>query len=275
MRTRSPSRLTSRTSDPDSEGGIVPLMNVSTDGPMDHPKNAETRDAMVPKTIVYECLGEHERVIKPTVFSRGAVGYMDPLVFVIGALSTAHENYCYHRRVSKTYATQHSVQISLLSNRRAEGGAPSGAQAGARAALAMLVLPVVAGRRATRSAPQLRRNHRFNAAIPAPLPDPVGIVGAISGHRLGSLAGPTARLRHRDRVHQVGKHTRLVALPGRYDHRQRQTLTVAREMHLRGEAVLSVAVLSVAESRAQAGILSAGSVPFLSSFGPPAAARAA
>jgi hypothetical protein len=61
-----------------------------------------------------------------------------------------------------------------------------------------------------------------------------------------------------------------VALPCRQDRGQRQALPVAREVDLRRESAPAVA-----ERRAYARVFSIGPVPFLSSFGPPAAARAA
>jgi hypothetical protein len=115
-------------------------------------------------------------------------------------------------------------------------GAPSAVLPGVRAALAALVLLLVAGRGATRSCPWSRWNDRLDASVPAPLPGPIGVVGAISGHRLGSLARPAAGPRYRDRVHQVGEHDRLVALPCRQDRGQRQALPVAREVDLRRES---------------------------------------
>jgi hypothetical protein len=115
-------------------------------------------------------------------------------------------------------------------------GAPSAALSGVRAAFAALVLLLVAGRGTTRPCPWSRCNDRLDVSVPAPLPDPIGVVGAIPSHRLGSLARPSEGPRYRDRVHQVGEHDRLVVLSCRQDRGQRQALPVAREVDLRRES---------------------------------------
>jgi len=131
--------------------------------------------------------------------------------------------------------------------------------------VATLVLPLIAGRRPSPSFPRTGRDGRLDASLSTPLPDPVGIVGPVSGHRLGAFAWATLRPMHRDRVrdrvHQVGDDDGLVALLGRQNGGQWQVLPVTCEVDLCRESAPAVA-----EGWAYSRVLSAGSVPFLSAF---------
>ena len=137
--------------------------------------------------------------------------------------------------------------------------------------ISVAVLPVIAGRWAARAVSHVFADGdcRLDPFVRAPLPDPVSIVGPISSDCLGAFARPSPGLRDQDLVHEIDEEGRLVTLTGRQDGPKREALPVCKQMDLGGEPASTVA-----KGRSYS-FVSLGSVPFLLSFGPPAAALAA
>ena len=114
------------------------------------------------------------------------------------------------------------------------------------------------------------RNYRLDVFLPAPLSVFFRVVGPVSSDCLRPLFGPSNRPWHPNLVHYVGERGRFVALSCRKNRRHRKSTAVGYKMYFGGESSPAVS-----ESRAYFLVLSGGSVPFLSSVGPPAAERLA
>ena len=134
------------------------------------------------------------------------------------------------------------------------------------------ILLLIASRGTTRPAmhPFSGRNHRLDVSSPAPPSVVLRIVGPISSDRFRPLFGTPNGPWDLHCVHNVGEKGRSMALPRRKDRGHGQSIPVSDKMDFGGEPSASVP-----KSRAYSLVFSGGSIPFLSSAGPPAADRLA